>query len=57
MEFGNVLGFSREMKIGVSGEKLFRVRREPTTNSTHIRHRSGPESNPGHIGRRRAIPA
>ena len=52
LEFGNV-GFCGGRKTGVPGEKPSEQRREPTTNSTHIRRR-GRESNPGHIGGRPA---
>ena len=41
-------------KTGESGEKPSEQGREPTTNSTHIRHRDR-ESNPGHMGGRRAL--
>ena len=54
LEFGNV-GFWREGKTGVPGEKNFSDQgRGPTTNSTHTWRRVR-ESNPGHIGGRRVL--
>ena len=41
-------------KTGEPGEKPSEQGREPTTNSTHVWHRNR-ESNPGHIGGRRAL--
>ena len=53
MEFRSV-GFWGEGKTEVTRENLSEQRREPTTNSTHIRCRVQ-ESNPGHIGGRRVL--
>ena len=53
LEFGNV-DFWGGRKTGEPGEKPSEQGREPTTNSTHIR-RQVRESNPGHIGGRRAL--
>jgi len=41
---------------GESGEpKEQTLEKEATTNSTHIQHDTGPESNPRHIGGRQAL--
>ena len=47
------VGFWVGRKTGEPGEKPSEQRREPTINSTHIYHRVR-ETNPGHIGGRRA---
>ena len=53
LEFRNV-DFWGGRKTGEPGEKPSELGREPTTNSTHIWRRVR-ESNPGHIGGRRAL--
>ena len=47
-------GLLRGGEIAVPGEKLPQLGREPTTNTTHIWRRVR-DSNPGHIGGRRAL--
>jgi len=46
VKFGNA-GFSGESKTGEPGEKPFEAKREPTTNTTHIRHRAATEPGGG----------
>ena len=53
LEFGSV-GFCGGRKTGEPGEKPSDQGQEPTTNSTHTWRRVQ-ESNPGHIGGRRAL--
>ena len=53
LEFGNV-GFWGEGKTEVPGENLSANGREPLTNSTNIWRRRL-DSNPGHIGGKRAL--
>ena len=49
-----IVGFEERGKPEYPGKNLRQQKREPTTNSTHIWHRVR-QSNPGHIGGRRAL--
>ena len=53
LKIGNV-GFRREGKTGVPGEKPVVAKEKPATNSTH-KWRQHRDLNPGHIGGRLAL--